>query len=263
MTESLQAVLLAVLQGLTEFLPVSSSAHLILPSQLWGWTDQGLAFDVAVHVGSLLAVILYFRKDLWQLVVGGYRSLRGSGLNAQTDMILWLFLATLPAGIAGLALADFVAAELRSVLVIALATLGFGLLLGWADSRRGEEQVLSLRVAVIIGCFQVLALIPGTSRSGITMTAALLCGLDRETAARFSFLLAIPVIAAAGALKTLELMSAEGSVAWTLLFTGTLVSALTAYLCIAWFLKLVDRIGFMPFVIYRCLLGVALLWLWW
>ncbi|MCZ6829901.1 MAG: undecaprenyl-diphosphate phosphatase [Gammaproteobacteria bacterium] len=263
MTDWLQAILLAVLQGLTEFLPISSSAHLILPSQVLGWADQGLAFDVAVHVGSLLAVVGYFRKDLLELAVGGYRSLSSGGWNAESDMILWLFLATLPVGIAGLLLDDFVAAELRSVLVIAITTLVFGLLLGWADSSRREDQVLGLRIAVLVGCAQVLAIIPGTSRSGITMTAALLCGLERETAARFSFLLSVPVIGAAGTLQVVRLLSAGDSVPWLLLLTATLVSAVTAYLCISWFLRLINRIGFMPFVIYRCLLGLVLLWLWW
>jgi undecaprenyl-diphosphatase len=264
MNDSWHAFVLAVVQGLTEFLPISSSAHLILPSQLLGWDDQGLAFDVAVHVGSLFAVMLYFRKDLVQLAAGGCRTLNGGGWNADSDMILWLFLATLPVSVAGLLLEGLVEAELRSILVIAITTLGFGLLLGWADSRRhAQRKSLSLRIALIVGCAQMLAIVPGTSRSGITMTAALMCGLDRETAARFSFLLSIPVIAAAGVLKTMELLSSSSPVSWSVLIGGALVSSLTAYLCISWFLRLVERVGFMPFVIYRCILGMVLLWLWW
>ena len=263
MNEWLQAVLLAILQGLTEFLPISSSAHLILPSQVLGWSDQGLAFDVAVHVGSLLAVVAYFRGELLELAVGASRSLYTRKWNAQADMILWLFLATLPVGVAGLLLGDFIEAQLRSVLVFAMSTLLFGLLLGWADSRRSADRKLGLRSAVVIGCAQVLALIPGTSRSGITMTAALICGLDRETAARFSFLLSIPVIAAAGGLQIGRLLAAGESVPWAMLLLATGVSAVTAYLCIAWFLRLLERIGFMPFVIYRCLLGLVLLGFWW
>jgi undecaprenyl-diphosphatase len=259
----LQAVLLAILQGLTEFLPISSSAHLILPSQVLGWADQGLAFDVAVHVGSLLAVVTYFRRELLDLALGAGRAAYAREWNTETDMILWLFLATLPVGVAGLLLDDFVEAELRSVLVIAITTLAFGLLLGWADLRRRADRQLGLRIAVVVGCAQVLALIPGTSRSGITMTAALFCGLDRETAARFSFLLSIPVIAAAGALQITRLLASGDGVPWLLLLLATLVSAVTAYLCIAWFLRLLDRIGFMPFVIYRCLLGLVLLGYWW
>jgi undecaprenyl-diphosphatase len=259
----LQTVILAIIQGLTEFLPISSSAHLILPSQVLGWVDQGLAFDVAVHVGSLLAVVYYFRKELLDLAIGGYRSMSSRAWNEQSKMIFWLFLATVPAGLAGVLLDDFVEAELRNLFVIAMATLGFGLLLGWADFRRREDRVLDLRIALLVGCAQVLALIPGTSRSGITMTAALFCGLDREGAARFSFLMSIPVIAAAGTLQTARLVAAGDTVPWSVLLSATLISALTAYLCIAWFLRLVDQVGFMPFVIYRGLLGLVLLWLWW
>ena len=263
MSETLQAVFLAIVQGLTEFLPISSSAHLILPAQLLGWADQGLAFDVAVHVGSLLAVLLYFRRDLLDLAAAGLHFLAGGGRNSQVDMILWLFLATLPVAIAGLLLSDFIAEQLRSVLVIAVATIIFGVLLGWADSRRREDQRLGLRVALVVGCAQVLAIVPGTSRSGITMTAALMCGLDREAAARFSFLLSIPVIAGAGALQMAVLATSAESVPWSLLGLSIAVSAITAYLCIALFLRLLSRIGFMPFVIYRCLLGLVLLWVWW
>lgn len=263
MSEFVQALILALVQGLTEFLPVSSSAHLILPSRLLGWADQGLAFDVAVHVGSLLAVILYFRRDLLALAMGSWSWLLRREEKQQAQMVLWLMLATLPVGLAGVLLDDFVEQKLRSLAVIATSTLVFGILLGLADRRRGGVSGLNLKIALWIGLAQVLAIIPGTSRSGVTMTAGLLCGLQRDAAARFSFLLSIPVISAAGLLKGHELYSSSEAVPWAELLTAMVVSALTAYLCIHWFLRLLDRIGFMPFVIYRVILSAILFWILW
>lgn len=259
MEETARGVVLAILQGLTEFLPISSSAHLILPAQVLGWPDQGLSFDVAVHVGSLLAVMAYFRRDLWDLFGGSVGALRERRWNSQAHMVACLGVASIPVGLAGLLLQDFVAMHLRSVLVIAAATIGFGLLLGFADKRGGRGGGLTLRSALWIGLAQALAIIPGTSRSGVTMTAALLCGLDRQQAARFSFLLSIPVILAAGALQTVELVQRSLPVHWGQLMLAVTVSAITAYLTIGWFLRLLDRLGFMPFVIYRCALGLVLL----
>lgn len=263
MDEFIQALFLALVQGLTEFLPVSSSAHLILPGRLLGWADQGLAFDVAVHVGSLLAVILYFRRDLWVMATGSWAWLLRREEKEQAQMVLWLLLATFPVGVAGVMLDHWVEAELRSLVVIATTTLVFGLLLGVADRYRGGASGLTLRIAVLIGLAQVLAIIPGTSRSGVTMTAGLLCGLQREAAARFSFLLSIPVISAAGALKGYELYSTSEPVPWLELLSGMAVAAVTAYLCIHVFLRLLERVGFMPFVIYRVILSAVLFWILW
>ncbi len=263
MSDYLQAIVLAVVQGLTEFLPISSSAHLILPAALFGWPDQGLAFDVAVHVGSLVAVMIYFRRDLTQLCVGGLTGISQGRMNSELNMVAMLAFATLPAVGAGLLFSGVVETQLRSVHVIAMATLGFGLMLGVADRiGRGGGQ-LNYRIALLIGLAQALAIVPGTSRSGITMTAALLCGLGREQAARFSFLLSIPVIAGAGLLQILELSSSDTAMAWGLMLSAMLISALTAYACIHTFLRLIERIGFTPFVIYRVLLGLFLLWLGW
>jgi undecaprenyl-diphosphatase len=174
-------------------------------------------------------------------------------------MVACLAVASIPVGLAGLLLQDFVALHLRSVLVIAAATIGFGLLLGFADKRGGRGAGLTFQAALWIGFAQALAIIPGTSRSGITMTAALLCGLDRQQAARFSFLLSIPVILAAGVLQTAELVQSPVLVQWGQLLLAVTVSAITAYLTIGWFLRLLDRLGFLPFVIYRCALGLVLL----
>ena len=185
--DSLHAILLALLQGFTEFLPVSSSAHLILLPRLLGWEDQGLAFDVAVHVGTLTAVVLYFRRELKPMAQDWFQSLL-TRQNTANSRLAWAVLwGTVPAGLAGLILKGYIEVNLRSELVIAAATIGFGLLLWLADSKgRGRRDEYSLRISdiLIIGVAQAVALIPGTSRSGITMTAGLMLGLSRQSAAR-------------------------------------------------------------------------------
>lgn len=270
---------LALLQGLTEFLPISSSAHLILPSQVLGWQDQGLAFDVSVHVGTLLAVMIYFRHELGKMAVAWLGTLNIGPLkkssldeNTSADAIFegklawWILLATIPAGLFGLLGKDFIEEHLRSALVIAATTLLFGFLLGFADVKAGNRAIhkpmekLGLKGAMIIGIAQAIALIPGTSRSGITMTLGLLLGLSRDNAARFSFLLSIPAIAMAGSYLTLKLiLSAEG-VDWYAMGLGIIIAFVSAYACIHYFLILLNKIGMMPFVIYRLILGVGLLW---
>ena len=260
--DHLHAIALALLQGFTEFLPISSSAHLILLPRLLGWEDQGLAFDVAVHVGTLSAVVLYFRRELvpmardWAASLLTRRQTRDSRL---AWAVLW---GTVPVGLAGLAFKGYIEAELRSALVIAATTIGFGLLLWWADAKgrgRRDEYQLGWRDILVVGVAQALALIPGTSRSGVTMTAGLMLGLSREGAARFSFLLSIPVIVLAGGLSTLDLLQEPVPVDWGSMIIGVVTSAITAYACIHFFLKLLERIGMLPFVIYRLVLGAVLL----
>ncbi|MBX9903217.1 MAG: undecaprenyl-diphosphate phosphatase [Burkholderiales bacterium] len=259
--EWLQILALAAVQGFTEFLPISSSAHLILLSLLEGWVDQGLAFDVAVHVGSLVAVVAFFRCDLAVLLRDFGRSLairRSTGQSGLAWAVLW---ATVPVGLAGLLLKDAVATSFRAPLVIAGATIGFALLLWWADAKgRGmrDEHSIGWRDVLVIGIAQALALVPGTSRSGITMTAAMMLGLSRTAAARFSFLLSIPVITLAGGLQVFELVTTDAAVDWNALLLGCVASGLAAYLCIRLFLGLIERIGMLPFVIYRLLLGAVL-----
>ncbi|MBR9912291.1 MAG: undecaprenyl-diphosphate phosphatase [Gammaproteobacteria bacterium] len=258
--DSVQLVFLALIQGLTEFLPISSSGHLILPSEVLGWQDQGLAFDVAVHVGSLLAVLGYFRHEVIALANAWVASLGGKS-SAESRLAWFVVLATIPAGLAGVIFHDFIETNLRSVLVIAITTIVFGVLLGWADStgkRTTSLQQMSLRQALIVGCCQALALIPGTSRSGITMTAALALGLERQAAARFSFLLSIPLIASSGGYKAVGLIGAS-AIVWEELLLGIAVAAVSAALCIHLFLAWIDRIGMWPFVIYRLVLGAVLL----
>lgn len=261
----IQISLLAFIQGITEFLPISSSAHLLLPSLLFGWTDQGLSFDVAVHLGTLLAVVVYFHRDLWRLAVAWLRSFTGQ--QSGDARLGWLLIAaTVPAALAGLLLNDLVENYARSALVIGLTSIVFGLALAHADRyQTGVRQVpaelteLTWRQAMIIGCSQALALIPGTSRSGVTMTAALYCGLSRAQAARFSFLLSIPIIFASGVLRALDAGNGNQDLDWGIQAYAVGLSALVALLCIHFFLRLISRIGYLPFVLYRVVLGVILL----
>lgn len=258
----LQIFVLALLQGFTEFLPISSSAHLILPSKMLGWADQGLAFDVATHIGTLAAVIFYFRRDVFAITKGWLTT----GFSKQMDdngRLAWsIIVATIPAGLVGLIYGDWIEANLRSSEVIAYATIGFGVLLLVADHKANEHKSIlqmTLLAAVIIGLFQALALIPGTSRSGITITAALFLGFQRDSAARFSFLISIPLILAAGLLKTKDLVEQAAQVDWATIGLAASLSAVSAYICIYFFLALINRIGMVPFVVYRLLLGAILL----
>lgn len=253
-----QAVILAIVQGLTEFLPVSSSAHLILPSHIFGWPDQGLAFDVAVHVGTLLAVIWYFRIDIRQLTKGFIQTTFLANPNKDGRLAWYIGLATIPAGLLGLLLNGSIEEYLRDTAVIATSTIVFGLLLLFADSRSNLQKKLTdmpLSQALFIGMAQAIALIPGTSRSGITMTAAMLMGYERSAAARFSFLLSIPLILLAGGYKAFELYAEGSTVYWGLMIVGIVVSCISAYICIYFFLKIIEKLSMLPFVLYRLLLG--------
>jgi undecaprenyl-diphosphatase len=257
----LQLAVLALVQGITEFLPVSSSGHLILTSRVLGWQDQGLSIDIAVHAGTLLAVIVYLWRDILRILGG----LTESGAANTRPLAGMLIVATIPVGLAGFALHEIGQESLRDPAIIAWATLGFGLLLFVADRfgmtlRRMEHMTWGS--AVIIGLAQVLALIPGTSRSGITMTAARFMGFEREAAARFSLLLSIPVIAAAALLAGKDVYD-SGDLALTqatlLAAAMAFVSAMAAiWLMMAW----LRRATFTPFVVYRMILGLGLLaWL--
>ena len=258
----IQAIALAILQGLTEFLPISSSAHLMLLPILVGWEDQGMAFDVAVHVGTLTAVVIFYRHDLMQISKAWFGSLSGDGLNGDAKLAWYVLLGTIPVGLVGISLPDNIETAIRSPIVVAIATIIFALLLWFAEKKATEKRdTITLLDAILIGLFQAIALIPGTSRSGITITAGLLTGLKREQAARFSFLLSIPVISLAGMLKSWELYQTTALVNWGLMAIGACISALVAYLSITWFLKFLNKVGMLPFVYYRFALGIFLLWL--
>ncbi len=257
-----QIIILAIVQGLTEFLPVSSSAHLILIPLALGWPDQGLVFDVAVHLGSLIAVLAYFRHEVVAMTLAWGSSLAGGEITADSRLAWWVILGAIPAVLVGFLFKDMIETELRSPWVIAIATIIFALLLWVADLRKSKlrnESQLKLKDVVIIGCFQALALIPGTSRSGITITAGLMLGLTRSAAARYSFLLSIPIIIASGSLQTLELLQASHAIDWLALFIAFGLSTLSAGICIHLFLGLIEKIGMLPFVIYRLLLGAILI----
>ncbi len=268
----LHAILLALVQALTEFLPVSSTAHLILVPWLLGWPDHGLLFDIALHLGTLAAVLLYFAKTwvrLAFLAVGKEVMKPNPGepdydLYQNPKLFLYLVAATLPAGIAGLALKDYVESTLRSPVVIGVMLISIGLLIAYAEKTgrfKRDLGKLSFRDAMLIGCAQAVALIPGTSRSGITMSTAMLLGVTRHSAARFSFLLSSPIILGAGAKAAFDAFS-EGGIPpdqQTAFAVGVLTSAIFGYIVIAVFLRFLQRATMRVFVYYRIGLGVVVL----
>lgn len=259
----LHLILLGLVQGLTEFLPVSSSAHLILLPLTTDWQDQGLALDVAAHFGTLVAVIIYFRQDINNMVTAGTKSLPWQNNNLDARMFWFLVFATIPVSAVGFLGHDFISEYFRDPLIIAVTTISFGLLLWWSDvkgKKDRDDKTLCFQDIIWIGLAQVLALIPGTSRSGITMTAGLMLGLNRKTAARFSFLLSIPVIFLAGCYETLGLIR-TGAAADVISYAAVFIfSWLAAWLTISLFLKFVERTGMLPYVIYRLLIGGVLLY---
>ncbi len=265
--ELAQIAILSGIQGLTEFLPISSSGHLILAPLVFGYALQGLAFDVAVHLGTLVAVIGYFRHELHAMAWPMLDSLRRRRLVSRDARLGWMIgLATLPVVVLGLplkALLELLRTDDHLIaLVIAATTIGFGLLLWHADARgrrARDEYSLDWRDALAIGLMQAVAILPGTSRSGITITAGLLLGLTRQAASRFSFLLAIPTILMAGALATLDLLGAQEPVDWLALWLGAAIAFVVAYLTIHFFLQFIERMSMLPFVIYRLVLGVMIL----
>lgn len=257
----IQIIFLSLVQGFTEFLPISSSAHLILVPKFLEWDDQGLAFDVALHVGTLLAVLFYFKSEIIVILKDLLKSIKLREKVGESTLGWAVLIGTIPVGLAGLSFNDFISDNLRTPHVIAATTLIFGLALFFSDRKEGEksETTISIKVAVLIGIAQAIALIPGTSRSGITITAALFLGFSRVASARFSFLLSIPVIVLAGGLETIKLAKSETVVVWSELFLGVGLSALSAYTCIYLFLKIISKSSMLPFVIYRLCLGLLLL----
>jgi len=252
-----QALVLGVVQGLTEFLPVSSSGHLILVPHVFGWPDQGQAFDAVMHIGTLAALVAYFRVELVELVTGA--------LSRRLALIV--IAATIPAGLAGMVFGKAIEANLRSPLLIAVTTAFWGIVMWLADKNaRGATHVdddplerVGWGRGMLVGFAQALALIPGTSRSGITITAGLFSGLDRATAARYSFLLGIPITAAAGGYKLLQLLkvgipAGEGGP----LFVAVIASFVSGWLAVSFLVGYLRRRSLTPFVIYRLALAVAI-----
>ena len=262
----LQILILAAIQGITEFLPISSSGHLILVPNIIGLADQGLMMDVAVHVGTLAAVIIYFWRDILGMITALFRVFQQMANHRKFDAEFWLFcklvIATLPTIMAGFYVNKYMGADLRTLELIGWTTLSFGILLFIADKinmtvRKMEH--ISFRGAFFIGLMQAVALVPGTSRAGITMTAARFLGVERQDAARFSLLLSIPTIIGAGVLKGFELSETENTVLIydVLMLAG--FSFLFALVAISLLMVWLRRASFTPFVIYRILLGSMLL----
>ncbi|WP_428087495.1 undecaprenyl-diphosphate phosphatase [Candidatus Thioglobus sp.] len=259
----IQTVVLALVQGFSEFLPISSSAHLILVPKITHWQDQGLGFDVVVHMGTLSAIVFYYRTIIKTLIYDFFYSVVKVQTIGQSKMAWGVLLGTIPVGLAGLLFKDFIEVNLRSVEIIAYSTLIFGLLLGlssWMNAKNAapREQLTWIDVG-FIGLMQALALIPGTSRSGVTITAGLLVGLSIKKSTQFAFLLSIPVITLSALLMLLDLYQQPQTADWPMLILGFIVAGVSAYLTVVFFIKLLDTIGLMPFVVYRIILGVLLL----
>ncbi len=253
----LQAIVYGIVQGLGEFLPISSSAHLILVPWFFGWTDPGLTFDVALHVGTLVAVIAYFWKDWVRLIVKGFTA----GYSSEGRLFWYLVIATIPGGIAGFLLEKKAETVFRAPLLIATMLIVMGFLLYAADRRGSKKKsmkTVTFPVSLWIGICQVAAIIPGVSRSGITMTAGLSAGLTRESAARFSFLLSTPIILGAALVKLPHLLS-NPSVITMDFMVGVVVSCVTGFVSIGFLLRYIQTRNFMPFVIYRFLLGLLVI----
>ncbi|HAT34244.1 MAG TPA: undecaprenyl-diphosphate phosphatase [Rhodospirillaceae bacterium] len=260
--ELYQLAILAVVQGITEFLPISSSGHLVVTSKVLGWPDQGLTIDIALHFGTLGAVLVYFWRDIWQMVLGLGRMFVGKP-NKDTKLALNLIVATIPVAVIGFTARDQVEAYFRSIEVVAWATFGFGILLWIVDKitltiHRSEH--LTVLHAAFIGIAQILAFIPGASRAGVTMTAGRLLSMERAEAARFSMLLSIPTIAGISVIAGLDLyqqgnfaLQREALIAVGLAFVAGLIA-------IAGMLRWLTHSSFTPFVIYRLLLGGFLLY---
>lgn len=253
----LQAVVYGLVQGLGEFLPISSSAHLVLVPWLFGWTDPGLTFDVALHIGTLVAVIAYFWKDWWYLIIKGFTEVS----SAEGRLFWYLVVATIPGGIGGFLLEKKAETVFRDPLLIALMLIVMGVFLyaadRWGTKKKGMDSI-TLPTSLGIGISQVLAIIPGVSRSGITMTTGLAAGLTRESAARFSFLLSAPIILGAALVKIPHLISHPSAITGYFM-AGVVVSCVTGFASIGFLLRYIQTRSFLPFVVYRFLLGALVI----
>ena len=256
-----QAIVLGTLQGLTEFLPISSTAHLRIFPALFGWSDPGTAFSAVIQLGTIAAVILFFIRDLWRILVTWVRSLFTPSLRSDPDARIgwYILLGTLPIAVLGLLFQTQIETIFRSLWVVATTLILLGLVLWWADhtgrQAKGVEN-LTLRDGLVYGFFQALALVPGVSRSGSTISAGLFLGYTREAAARYSFLLSVPAILASGIFQLKDISVADGpGLAPTLI--ATVASFIVGYASIAWLLRYVSRNSYLPFVVYRVGLGVV------
>ncbi len=264
MADFLQAVFLGTLQGLTEFLPISSSAHLRIFPELLGWGDPGAAFTAVIQIGTELAVLIYFRKDIARIAWAWVRSLVKPEFRGTLDarMGWYVIVGSLPIVVLGVLLKDVIERDFRNLWIIGTTLIVLGIVLGIADrvgSTEKQIKQLRLRDAVLMGGAQAMALIPGVSRSGATLSMGLFLGYDREAATRFAFLLAIPAVVGAGLFELKEIPHGDNSYGWTPTIIATVVSFVVGYAAIAWLLRYVSTHSYAPFVVYRVLLGGAVL----
>ena len=255
----IQIVVLSIVQGVTEFLPISSSAHLILTSKFFGWQDQGILFDIYVHGGSLLAIIYAFKKEVSILIQRAFSPYK-------QNLLLCLIIATLPVALAGFLGEDFIKENFRSLEFLILTTFLFAIFLFIADKygkKTNSIESIGLKDSFIVGMFQIFALMPGVSRSAITMIGALILSYSREDAARFSFLLSIPTLSAVLLGGSIDASQSEETIDWSILIFGGLISFVTSLLCINLFLSFIQKIGFTPFVLYRIILSIILVGILW
>lgn len=263
--DTFEAIVLGIVQGLTEFLPISSSGHLRIVPAFAGWEDPGAAFTAVVQLGTMAAVLLYFRRDLWNITLGVLAGLRDPGARGTLEWKLGLFivLGTIPISVIGVALKDSIETEFRTLELIGVMLIVAGLILAWSErSRRSQQrraiEDLTVRDAAIIGFAQAAALVPGVSRSGATMSAGLFLGLDRTAAARYSFLLSIPAVVLSGLFELRHIGDGDGYGLGPTI-AGTVLAFLVGYASIAWLLRFITRHSFNLFVGYRLVLGAVVI----
>ncbi|MFA6427032.1 MAG: undecaprenyl-diphosphate phosphatase [Candidatus Magasanikbacteria bacterium] len=264
----LQAIVLGIIQGLTEFLPVSSSGHLIFLPKLFGWADQGLAFDTFIHLGTLVAVVVYFRKKLLGMLKSVLLVNSDQGTGSSNRKLAWLIiLSIIPAGIVGILFDSWIEENLRATWIIGVNFIVWGVVLFIADrvqrttiNNQQSLEKVNWRTALFIGCAQAVALVPGTSRSGITMTAGLFSKLDKKSAAEFSFLMSVPIITLAGGMQLIDMIkNGFEAVGVEMLIAGFVASAISGLLAIWGLMKIIQKWSFLPFVVYRVIIGVLIL----
>lgn len=261
-----QAIFLGVVQGLTEFLPVSSSGHLIFFPKIFGWADQGAAFDAMMHVATLVAVIFFFRHKIWDLIQSLIHFKSNTVENKlNRKLILFLIVSTIPAGLFGLLASDWIETKLRATWIIGFNMIFWGIILGiaeWYRQKKGTGKSLEqaeMKHSALMGVAQAIALFPGTSRSGITMSTGMFSGLSKKAAAEFSFLMSIPIIALAGGLHIVEIIQTGViEVSSSLLLVGFLSAMISGIFAIWFLMKIIEKWSFKPFVFYRILIGILI-----
>lgn len=266
MWDLLKAIVLGTIQGLTEFLPISSSAHLRIFPDLFGWGDPGAAFTAVIQIGTELAVLIYFRHDIWRIGRAWLLSLFKPEWRGQFDarMGWFIIIGSLPIVVMGVLLKDVIEQDFRNLWIIGTTLIVMGIVLGLADrfsSDDREIKQITLKDAILMGAAQALALIPGVSRSGATISMGRVLGFQREAATRYAFLLAIPAVVGAGLFELKEIPGGANAYGWGPTLVATVVSFLVGYAAIAWLLRYVSTKSYLPFVIYRVLLGTATLML--